>query len=326
VHLQTIEEQFKGTFDFFYLPIDFKNKCNVGYAFINMLSPQYIPPLVARFNNKRWDKFNSEKVSFLAFPCSFGLCLLFQVFSMLGCMQQHGVAAIDPGYVHCQVCVTRQLTGLSPALVRNRTNSNSLTAYIICVVMHVCAFLPTCNVFVLPLQVCNISYGRIQGRAALISHFQNSSLMHEDKRCRPVLFISEGPDAGEPEPFPMGVHARPRGVGSGSSGGSSGHLAVAGSERSPRVSSGTISASGSGAGGSLAGSRASSGTALAAAAASGAAEKSSAAGSDHGLASSSSHGGSGGGLATAAAAGDGSSRELQAPPPGLGAASTAASS
>jgi hypothetical protein len=60
--LQTIEEQFKGTFDFFYLPIDFKNKCNVGYAFINMLMPQYIPPLVARFNNKRWDKFNSEKV------------------------------------------------------------------------------------------------------------------------------------------------------------------------------------------------------------------------------------------------------------------------
>ncbi|WIA33756.1 hypothetical protein OEZ86_006871 [Tetradesmus obliquus] len=230
--LQTIEEQFKGTFDFFYLPIDFKNKCNVGYAFINMLQPQFIPPLVARFNNKRWDKFNSEKV-------------------------------------------------------------------------------------------CNISYGRIQGRAALISHFQNSSLMHEDKRCRPVLFISEGPDAGEPEPFPMGVHARPRGAcgpggGSGSGGGSSGHLA---SERSPRVSSsGTISASGSGAGGSLAGSRASSSAALASAAAAGGGAQQA---GDHGLASSSSHGGSGGGLA-AAGTGDGAAgsgtREMQAPPPGLGAA------
>jgi protein phosphatase 1 regulatory subunit 42 len=93
---------------------------------------QYIPPLVGRFNNKRWDKFNSEKV-------------------------------------------------------------------------------------------CSISYGRIQGRAALISHFQNSSLMHEDKRCRPVLFVSEGPDAGEPEPFPMGVHVRPRA--GASAAGSSGSLA-----------------------------------------------------------------------------------------------------
>lgn len=33
-------------------------------------------------------------------------------------------------------------------------------------------------------KVCSISYARIQGRSALVQHFQNSSLMHEDKRCR----------------------------------------------------------------------------------------------------------------------------------------------
>lgn len=53
-------------------------------------------------------------------------------------------------------------------------------------------------------KVCSISYARIQGRAALVQHFQNSSLMHEDKRCRPILFTLEenGDMAGDQEPFP----------------------------------------------------------------------------------------------------------------------------
>lgn len=110
--LALLEERFARTrpfpFDFFYLPIDFKNRCNVGYAFINMTSPSAIPALVEEFHGKRWPKFNSEKV-------------------------------------------------------------------------------------------CAIAYARIQGKTALVQHFQNSSLLHEDKRCRPLLFGRDG----EVEIFPI---------------------------------------------------------------------------------------------------------------------------
>ncbi|PIN11160.1 Apoptosis-promoting RNA-binding protein TIA-1/TIAR (RRM superfamily) [Handroanthus impetiginosus] len=117
--LAAIDERHRGTYDFIYLPIDFKNKCNVGYAFINMTDPSLIVPFYQTFNGKKWEKFNSEKVASLA-------------------------------------------------------------------------------------------YARIQGKAALIAHFQNSSLMNEDKRCRPILFHTDGPNAGDQVPFPMGTNIRPR--------------------------------------------------------------------------------------------------------------------
>ncbi|XP_064971080.1 protein MEI2-like 2 isoform X1 [Musa acuminata AAA Group] len=109
--LAAIDESHKGTYDFLYLPIDFKNKCNVGYAFINMVSPSPIISFYKAFNGKKWEKFNSEKVASLA-------------------------------------------------------------------------------------------YARIQGRSALVTHFQNSSLMNEDKRCRPILFYFEGAEAGDQEHVP----------------------------------------------------------------------------------------------------------------------------
>ncbi|KAL6865174.1 hypothetical protein ACP4OV_016325 [Aristida adscensionis] len=117
--LTVIDENHRGTYDFIYLPIDFKNRCNVGYAFINMNDPQHIIPFYKTFNGKKWEKFSSEKVASLA-------------------------------------------------------------------------------------------YARIQGRNALIAHFQNSSLMTEEKWCRPMLFHKDGPNAGDQEPFPVGNYVRSR--------------------------------------------------------------------------------------------------------------------
>ena len=92
-------------YDFFYLPIDFRNKCNVGYAFINFIEPPSVLSFFSEFNNRKWARFNSEKV-------------------------------------------------------------------------------------------CAITYARIQGKMSLVEHFRNSSVMHEELKYRPLIFVSEGPQAG----------------------------------------------------------------------------------------------------------------------------------
>lgn len=45
-------------------------------------------------------------------------------------------------------------------------------------------------------KVACLAYARIQGKAALIAHFQESSLMNEDTCCHPILFTTDGPNAG----------------------------------------------------------------------------------------------------------------------------------
>lgn len=60
--LESIDQCMEQRYDFFYLPIDFKNKCNMGYAFINFVHAVFIPEFYHQFNGKKWACFNSEKI------------------------------------------------------------------------------------------------------------------------------------------------------------------------------------------------------------------------------------------------------------------------
>ncbi|KAL4491468.1 hypothetical protein ABPG72_008124 [Tetrahymena utriculariae] len=65
--LQTIDRKHKNTYDFFYLPIDFTNNCNVGYAFINFKETRFIEPFYREFNDQKWKKYNSDKICQLCY-------------------------------------------------------------------------------------------------------------------------------------------------------------------------------------------------------------------------------------------------------------------
>ncbi|CAK4091585.1 unnamed protein product [Aphanomyces euteiches] len=117
--LAEINENHQDDYDFFYLPIDFKNKCNMGYAFINFVTYDAIVPFYQAFNGQKWRNFNSEKV-------------------------------------------------------------------------------------------CAITYARLQGKAAMVARFQNSSVLEKHESYRPLVFKSSGPDKGMLEPFPAPRIVKPR--------------------------------------------------------------------------------------------------------------------
>lgn len=55
------EEGFRGTYDFLYLPIDFRNNCNVGYSFINFLTEDVCHQFSDHMEGYRFKCFNSAK-------------------------------------------------------------------------------------------------------------------------------------------------------------------------------------------------------------------------------------------------------------------------
>lgn len=60
--LKVLDGNYSGMYDFFYLPIDFRNKCNLGYAFVNFRDSRDAADFYQEFHNHKWSNFNSKKV------------------------------------------------------------------------------------------------------------------------------------------------------------------------------------------------------------------------------------------------------------------------
>lgn len=90
--LRLVDLRFKDKYDFFYLPIDYKHRCNVGYAFVNFYEQfrkEAIVEFFQLFNEKRWDKFNSEKICKISYARLQGQDALLDHFKSSSVMQQH---------------------------------------------------------------------------------------------------------------------------------------------------------------------------------------------------------------------------------------------
>jgi hypothetical protein len=64
--INRLNNRYKGTYDFVYLPIDFKSKVNVGYAFINFREPVMAARFIQEFHGAKTKKclpgFSSAKI------------------------------------------------------------------------------------------------------------------------------------------------------------------------------------------------------------------------------------------------------------------------
>lgn len=143
----------------------------------SQVRPEYIIPLVEELHGKKWPKFNSEKICNIAYGRIQVRCVCFECeFGKSG-----GKEACS--WTSTSRCV---LAVAAPTLNRRARGDSNLSG----------AHSPPANL------TFSLSSAVSQGKAALVQHFQNSSLLHEDKRCRPVLFHTDGVLAGEQEPFP----------------------------------------------------------------------------------------------------------------------------
>ena len=65
--LNEIDYVCKGKYDFFYLPLDPENNCNLGYSFINFIDPLHIIYFYHSFKSRKWNCYKSHKECDLSF-------------------------------------------------------------------------------------------------------------------------------------------------------------------------------------------------------------------------------------------------------------------
>jgi RNA recognition motif 2 len=84
-----IDETSFGKYDFSYLRIDFGNRCNVGYAFINFTRPEHIIDFIQKHQGRPWNLYNSDKIAEVSYATRQGIHTLIDAFRNSCVMEEH---------------------------------------------------------------------------------------------------------------------------------------------------------------------------------------------------------------------------------------------
>lgn len=86
--IELLDEDHRGTYNFVYLRMDFKNKCNVGYAFVNFANCMSIVSFYKKVHGKSWKRFTSNKICELTYASIQGFSKLVNKFRNSSVMQE----------------------------------------------------------------------------------------------------------------------------------------------------------------------------------------------------------------------------------------------
>ncbi|KAM0984268.1 protein terminal ear1-like [Malus sylvestris] len=124
------EKQPFSSYDFVYLPIDFNNKCNVGYGFVNMTTPQATWRLYKAFHHQHWEVFNSRKICQVTYARVQGLEALKEHFknSKFPCDMEHYLPVVfSPPRDGKQLTEPLPSVGLG-VQINNKTHSSTTSS------------------------------------------------------------------------------------------------------------------------------------------------------------------------------------------------------